>query len=266
VIVDAHMHICTSGKTFETEADFDPFIEEITTEMLASGVRGGILAANTTRHEYLDIITRRYGMYFRGLLNMVPDMDRNLADIEKYGGNKNIIGIKVYPSLFPNSSIIKPLEPVLKRIRDRRWIIQVHSNPVIKEELGLPLHIISLASRVDNPVVMVHCGGHQFQQLFKLRFRLPENLYFDTSAIQNLFCDTPFNPHVRWLFDLLGDRLFWASDYDDFSWGEALDALRMYGFTESELESVCYHNCMKMLRDYTSTDLDDWEQSGAVQS
>jgi len=40
----------------------------------------------------------------------------------------------------------------------------------------------------------------------------------------------------------------------------------MYGFTESELESVCYHNCMKMLRDYTSTDLDDWEQSGAVQS
>lgn len=249
-LIDAHMHIRPAELGPESDVDLNQFVESIIGQMEPAGVKGGIIASNTMEHDQLDMVTRRYGEHFIGLLNMLPDMERNLAEIDKYGHNPSIIGLKVYPNLWEGSAFIRHLQPVLDEIKDRRWIIQVHSNPVVFEEVGLPLQVRQLAWRVDLPVVMVHSGGHQFLQLYNMVDDTPENLFFDTSAIQNIFCDTPFRSHVAWLFERLSDHLFWASDYPGFSFESAHTALEKYGFSDQEMADICYHNCARFLRRY----------------
>jgi predicted TIM-barrel fold metal-dependent hydrolase len=246
------MHIRTSGLSLPTDADLHRLAEGVLQDMKASNIGGGILA-QCIEHREVDAITRKYGSRFKGLLNMLPDVPADLEDIERYGANRNIIGIKIYPNQFPGSDFIQPLMPVLNAIRTRRWIIQVHSNPVTMRELGLPLAVRRLATKVDLPVVMVHSGGHQFLQLYGLR-AVPDNLFFDTSAVQNMFCDSPFLPHLRHAFDRLGDHLLFASDYPDFSFADAVAAFHLLGFDGEQARAIGRENCLWLLRTYVDTD------------
>jgi predicted TIM-barrel fold metal-dependent hydrolase len=244
MIIDAHMHVFTAGLNLDGDDDFDRFVAGVLRAMDVAGVSAGIVAQGIS-HPQLERLTLAHGSRFRGLVQMVPDNDRNLATIDRFEHNPHIIGIKVYPNAWPESRFRRPLQPVFDRIRGRGWIVQVHSNPVTMAEVGLPLEVISLARNSDLPVVM----GHQFHQLYTLA-RVPENLYFDTSCVQNQFAGTPYAPHLRRLWDRLGDHLFWGSDYPDYPFAVALGALRSFGFNAQEQEQLCHHNLKRFLNRY----------------
>ena len=259
--LDAHMHLRPVDLESDCEGALISYTQSVIEKMERAGVGGGILASNTMEHDQLDIVTRRFSGHFLGLLNMVPDMSQNLADIEKYGDNPNIVGIKIYPNLWEDSKFSDDIQPVLDEIEGRRWFIQVHSNPVVFEEVGLPLQVRELAWKAELPVVMVHCGGHQFMQVYGMLGHIPENLYFDTSAIQNIFCDSPARQQVRWLFERLGERVFWASDYPGYTFEAALSAVEKYEFSSEKLIDLRYRNCVRFLEDWLGEGLLAFTQS-----
>lgn len=108
------------------------------------------------------------------------------------------MGIKIYPNVFGNSNFIKKIKPILQSIESNKWIIQIHSNPIVKPDIGILLYIVKFAYETDLPTVIVHSGGHQFQQLSSWINHPPESLYFDTSVIQNIFDDSPYFSHLKW--------------------------------------------------------------------
>lgn len=53
-----------------------------------------------------------------------------------------------------------------------------------------------------------------FQQLSSWIKHPPENLHFDTSAIQNIFEDSPYLSQLKWLLnEIPRGHLFWGSDF-----------------------------------------------------
>ena len=255
--IDSHMHLSKPEVSQQFGPDLVGHVERTMGRMAAQDIAMGIVAHGLPAAT-LDQVVARYGSTFKGLLYVWGQgLAQNLAEIEQYGENPNIIGIKVYPNSFENSDFRRALEPILASIAGKRWLIQVHSNPVVASDLSIPLQVVEFADDVDLPVVMVHTGGHQFLQLAgALEHGVPRNLYFDTSMVQNLFCDSPLRKQLEWLLGLVPeDRLLWGSDYPEFPFGDALAALSRLGFGEADSERICWHNPMKLLRDHTETSL-----------
>ena len=116
---------------------------------------------------------------------------------------------------------------------------------------------MELAYQTDIPIVMVHSGGHQFRQLSSWVNHPPENLYFDTSAVQNIFAASPYLPHLKWFLNQIPEgRLFWGSDFPDYAFEEALKSFKMLDFAEEKANNVLANNILKLLKDKTDTDLE----------
>ena len=215
--IDSHMHLSKWDVSKSFDSDLIAHIERTVERMRAHDIAMGIVAHGLPAPT-LDQVVTKYGSTFKGLLYVWGQgLKQNLDEIDRYGDNPNIIGIKIYPNNFENSEFLSAIKPICERIKDKRWIIQVHTSPVVHTDLAIPLQTIQLAHDVDLPVVMVHTGGHQFLQLCGwLGHGIPGNLYFETSAVQNMFCDSPVGSQLRWLLGLVPeDRLLWGSDYPE---------------------------------------------------
>ena len=257
MIIDAHMHInFDQEKHSNSEAKFFNHVENVIKQMKNNSISAGILAQGLPL-DFLEKVLNRYPEWFKGLLPIGDDMDLNHKNIDNFKSNPNIIGIKIYPNVFKNSEIIDKIQPLLVDIKENNWIVQVHSNPVVKSDLGIPLEIVELAYKTDISIVMVHSGGHQFQQLSSWVNHPPENLYFDTSAVQNIFAASPYLPHLKWFLNQIPeDRLFWGSDFPDDSFEEALNSFKMLDFAEEKANNVLANNILKLLKNKTDTDLE----------
>ncbi len=256
-IIDSHMHLSKDGIDDSWGSALTQHIDDTVALMDQSKIAMGIVAHGLPA-ETLDQVVTAYASRFKGLLHVFgQDIEQSIKEIDRYGDNPNIIGIKIYPNSFAGSDFRSVIGPVIERIKQKSWIIQVHSSPVTDADLGIPLQVVLFSHEVDLPVVMVHTGGPQFLQLSVwLKHGVPDNLYFDTSAIQNLLCDSPYNPHLKWLLDLIPeDRLLWGSDYPDFSFEEALDACRQLGFGDDDVKRIAWTNPMQLLSEYTNTEL-----------
>ena len=255
--VDSHMHLSKDGISDAFDSELMTHVEATMAGMAGDGIKMGIVAHGLPSAT-LDQVVTKYGEMFKGLLHVRGwEVEKSLEEIERYGENPNIIGIKNYPNSFEGSDFRRAIEPVCERIRGKRWIIQVHSSPVTDSDLGIPLQTILFAHQVDLPVVMVHTGGTQFLQLAGwLQHGVPDNLYFDTSGIQSMFCDSPLSSQVKWLLDLIPEnRLLWGSDYPEYAFSEALGALAKLGFSEDGVARIAWQNPMKLLREHTDTTL-----------
>ena len=264
LIVDSHMHLSKDGISESLDSELIAHIEKTIERMAAHDIVMAIVAHGLPA-ETLDQVVARYGSMFKGLLHIRGwDLKKSLEEIDRYGENPNIIGIKIYPNSFESSDFRRVIEPVCERIKTKRWIIQVHTNPVTDADLGIPLQTVLFAREIDLPVVMVHTGGHQFLQLAGwLTHGIPDNLYFDTSATQNMFCDSPFSSQFRWLLGLIPqERLLWGSDYPCYSFQEALNAFASLGFSDEDIKRITWSNPMKLLRDHTDTALPAGDSSG----
>jgi predicted TIM-barrel fold metal-dependent hydrolase len=257
-LIDSHMHLSKDGVDDSWSPGFVRHLDETLELMEEQAIAMGIVAHGLPA-ETLDQVVTTHGSRFKGLLHVFgQDIEQSIREIERYGENPNIIGIKIYPDSFTGSDFRSAMGPVIERIKGKPWIIQVHSSPVTDSDLGIPLQIVLFSHDVDLPVVMVHSGGHQFLQLSVwLKHGVPENLYFDTSATQNLLCDSPYRPHLKWLLDLIPeDRLLWGSDYPEYPFKGALAALRALGFGDPDVARIAWKNPLRLLREHTNTDVD----------
>jgi hypothetical protein len=257
MIIDAHMHIIfDKDRHSNSEEIFFDFVRNVIQKMKNNYISGGILAQGIPL-DLLDKVLIKFPNWFKGLLPIGNNMEFNKKNIEKFAKNPNIVGVKIYPNAFDNSEFIKTIQPILKQIEYNNWIIQIHSNPVVKSDIGIPLEIVEQAFKTDLPVVMVHSGGHQFQQLSSWIKHPPENLYFDTSAIQNIFEDSPYLPQLKWLLnEIPRGHLFWGSDFPDYSFEGALKAFRKLNFDETRMNNILSNNVLEFLKKYTDTNLD----------
>jgi len=256
-IIDSHMHLSKDEIDVSWGSELTQHIDATVALMEKQGIIMGIVAHGLPA-ETLDQVVTTYDSRFKGLLHVFgQDIEQSIKEIERYGDNPNIIGIKIYPNSFKGSDFRCVIEPVCECIKAKRWIIQVHTNPVVDTDLGIPLQTVLFAREIDLPVVMVHTGGHQFLQLSGwLSHEIPDNLYFDVSATQNMFCDSPIRSQLKWLLDLIPqERLLWGSDYPCYSFQEALNAFASLGFSDEEVERIAWINPLKLLRDNTDTNL-----------
>lgn len=259
MIIDAHMHIMfDKNKHSNSEDDFFKFVESVIQKMRNNSISGGILAQGVPL-DLLDKILKRYPNWFRGLLPIGDDMEFNKKNINKFSKNSNIVGVKIYPNVYENSDFVKNIQPILKYIKKNNWIIQIHSNPVVKSDIGIPLEIVELALKTNLPIVMVHSGGHQFQQLSSWINHPPKNLYFDTSTIQNMFDESPYLPHLKWFLNQIPEgHLFWGSDFPDYSFKEALNSFKKLNFDESLTNDILSNNVLEFLKENTDTNFNNF--------
>jgi len=256
-MIDAHIHLSKAGISESFDSELIGHIDETLAAMVKQQIVMGIVAHGLPSAT-LDQVVTRYASAFKGLLHVRGwEVEKSLEEIEQYGENPNIVGIKIYPNSFEGSDFRRALRLICERIATKRWIIQVHSNPVVAADLGVPLETVLFARETDLPVVMVHTGGTQFLQLAGwLQHGVPDNLYFETSGIQNMFCDSPLRSQVKWLLDLVPqERLLWGSDYPDYAFSDALRAFAQLDFTDEDMMRIAWQNPMKLLRDHTDTEL-----------
>ncbi len=256
-MIDSHMHLSKDGVDDSWSDEFRKHVSTTLGLMDQSGIELGIVAHGLPA-ETLDRAVTEHDSRFKGLLHVYgQNLAEGIEDIEQFGDNPNIIGIKIYPNSFVGSDYRSVIGPVIERIKSKPWIIQVHSSPVTDSDLGIPLQTALFAHEVELPVVMVHSGGPQFLQLSVwLKHGIPDNLYFDTSATQNVFANSTYAPHFKWLLDLVPeDRLLWGSDYPEFSFDDALMAFQSLGFSETDLSRIAWENPLRFLREHTRTSL-----------
>lgn len=116
-----------------------------------------------------------------------------------------------------------------------------------------PGKFIRLAMEVpDARIILAHGHGPRFPDLivYDILARYPwwrRNVWIDLSVTANLLAPGPFAEQFAWVCRRVGvDRLIFGSDYPLDDPKEAVGALRLLGFSESELSAILYDNAARL--------------------
>jgi uncharacterized protein len=134
-------------------------------------------------------------------------------------------------------------------------------------ELGLPVLFDSykpwdasemgkfLLLAVQHPkarLVLAHMGYTHFREAVSFaqlkKLGLPDNVWFDISAIATTYVDSPVVPELVWTIRKVGtDRILFGSDWPVYDPAEAVAAVRKLGFNAAEQQQIFHDNVVNLL-------------------
>lgn len=111
----------------------------------------------------------------------------------------------------------------------------------------------------DATLILAHAHGHHFADLlvYDILNKYPwwrRNVYVDISGTAAQLAGGPFAEQFVWVLRKFGiDRVLFGSDYPLFEPGEAVDAVRSLGFSDTELAQILHDNAAALLAASTSS-------------
>ncbi len=102
-------------------------------------------------------------------------------------------------------------------------------------------------------MIIAHMGGNRFSDMLLFHVLThyswyARNVWFDLSAVSNLFADSPFAAQLLWVCRKIGtDRIVFGSDFPLLDPSTAVADVKKLGFTEAELRQIFYENAKALL-------------------
>ena len=144
---------------------------------------------------------------------------------------------------------------VVQKCAENKMIILFDgSNPFDPAQNG---KFLSLA--LQNPesrMIIAHLGGTDFHDfailiaLNKLKW-FPKNIWFDLSAISDMYADSPYEDQIVWTCRKIGiEHILYGSDFPYTTPDDAITDTQNLGFTEDELSKIFYENSEKLFNSF----------------
>jgi predicted TIM-barrel fold metal-dependent hydrolase len=216
-------------------------------------------AAARAENDYTAAEVRKYPDRLIGFCGVNPLRASALAEIDRCADDLGMRGIKIH---LPGSGVdlklpeqVAALSAVFDRAGDRDLPVLMHSGSPI----GLPLDSDALANlgsviatHPEVRLVLAHCTNDADRSEMEIWLAAldqglfnNENLFVDTSSCLNFYKDAPKAQKelMVWRIRKWGiERVFFASDYlmvaPNATPAEALDIIRSYPFTRTELSTI----------------------------
>ena len=216
-------------------------------------------AAVQAENDYTAAEVGKYPDRLIGFCGVNPLRASAVDEIDRCADDLGMRGIKIH---VPGSGVdlklpeqVAAVSAVFDRARDRDLPVLMHSG----SPLGLPLDSDAFAnlgsvigSHPEVRLVLAHCTNDADRSEMEIwlegldqGFFNNENLFVDTSSCLNFYKDAPKAQKelMVWRIKEWGiERVFFASDYlmvaPDATPAEALDIIRSYPFTRTELSTI----------------------------
>jgi len=250
-VIDSHAHLLMPGNERGLNPNVDGSPEELRRQMAEAGVTMAGIMSMVARDDPDGM--RNYNNYILETANESDDffpiasvhpLDGQIAvdEVERVAklGAK---ALKLHP-WFQGFDIADPnVSAVVKAAGE-------HSIPIIFDSIsasdgGVTGKFVDLAiANPETKFVLAHMGGYRFHEmiLFAVFAKGPfynNNVYFDLSAVAELYANSPRQKDLIWTMREIGmDQFMFASDFPIFNLGETKQLMDDYGFTDEEKQKL----------------------------
>ncbi|NER17632.1 amidohydrolase family protein [Spongiivirga citrea] len=258
-IIDTHAHIQLPGQELSLNPSTPASADELKSQMEAAGVSKcgimsmvpkGNLAVTRQHNDYILKLAKENSEFFP-ICSVHPlDGKEALKEIERVAklGAK---AIKIHP-FYQGFELTDPnVNEVLATAG--KFGLTVIFDSISASDGGATGKFVDLAlANPNTKIVLAHMRGTQFHEtlLFAVFAKGPfykNNVYFDLSAIADLYIDSPRQEELMWTMREIGiDQFFFASDFPVFDLKPARETMDRYGFTQEELQKMYYENAIKV--------------------
>ncbi len=258
-VVDTHAHILLPGQELSLNPSTPGSPEELLKQMEAAGVTTcGIMSM--VPKDNLDI-TREHNDYilklakeneaFFPICSVHPlDGEAAVKEVERVAG----LGARAI-KLHPFFQGFDPANPNVNAVvaAAGKFGLAVIFDSISASDGGATGKFVDLAlANPNTKIVLAHMAGTKFHEmlLFAVFAKGPyykNNVYFDLSAIAELYVDSPRQDELMWTMRQIGIKQFlFASDFPVFDLKPAKEVLDRYGFTQEELQLLFHDNAVQV--------------------
>jgi len=252
MIIDAHIHITTNGKWFNT--DFDASVITAIKQMDNAKIDKAIVLNMTVLNDNLAL-ARQLSNYddrfflFACLDFMHMDASNQLEELVKEYG---FAGLKIHPRI----QAIDPLNELLFPIYDKAIELNIpivfdcflQSNTIALEKLH-PYVYDKIAKKYPKlKIVIAHCGWPRIWDTYHV-VKSNENVYLDISYILTKFSKTSLINDLSFMLEHLDQKVLYGSDFPenriDNYIKEFINMSRH--LTQDKIDNICCNNITRIL-------------------
>jgi len=258
-VIDTHAHVLLPGQELSLNPSTPGSIVELKRQMSESGVAMAGIMSMVPKGD-MDV-TRTYNNYILEQSKKDPKLFA-IASVHPLDGDDAVgevirvskLGAKAI-KLHPFYQGFDPADPtvaaVVKAAGDNGMAVIMDS--ISADDGDSTGKFVNLA--ITNPqtkIVLAHMAGARFHEmiLFAVFAKGPyykNNVYFDLSAIAELYVDSPRQDELMWTMRQIGiDQFMFASDFPVFNLKPAKDTMDKYGFSKEELQKLYHDNAVRV--------------------
>ena len=256
-IIDTHAHILLPGQELSLNPSTPGTPEELKKQMkearistcgIMSMVAKGNIPVMKQHNDYILKLAKESSEFFP-ICSVHPlDGQAALDEVERVA-NLGAKAIKLHP-------FFQGFDPANLNVNAIVSTAGKHGIAVIFDSIsasdgGATGKFIDLAlANPNTKIILAHMRGTQFHEtlLFSVFAKGPyykNNVYFDMSAIADLYVDSPRQDELMWTMRQIGmDQFLFASDFPVFNLKSARDVMDSYGFTQQELQKIYHDNAL----------------------
>jgi len=258
-IIDTHAHIMLPGQERAFNPNVDGTAKELRSQMAESGVSmAGIMSIvprdNTeimkTYNDHILKLAAESDEFFP-IVSVHPlDGQPAIDEVERVSelGAK---ALKLHP-FFQGFDVADPnVLAVAKKAGEKG--LPVIFDSISASDGGMVGKFIDIAiANPDTKFVLAHMGGYRFHEmiLFAVFAKGPfysNNVYFDLSAIIEIYADSPRQEDLLWTMREIGmDQFLFASDFPIFNLATTRELFENFGFTDEEKQKLYHDNAVKV--------------------
>jgi predicted TIM-barrel fold metal-dependent hydrolase len=255
MLIDAHVHITTDGKWFNTshDASVDRLLKEMDRGQVDKSVLLPILG--TVSNEQIANLCKEHPDRFIGFGSVNPNVDEpNIDSQVDQISSLGLLGLKVHP----RHQGIAPLSPITSAILESAaarglpvvfcGYQQTVDDKIYMDEL-LPLNYDRLAKRHPNAkIVIAHMGGHRVLDAYFVAKSNP-NVYLDTSYVFSALRDTSIYKDLIFVLRNLDRRVIFGSDFPEIKLPDyvRLVLAEANQLEDCDIDAVCSRNLLSIL-------------------
>ena len=258
-IIDTHAHIQLPGQELSLNPSTAASPNELKKQMEASGISTcgimsmvpkGNMEITRQHNDYILKLAKDNSEFFP-ICSVHPLDGKDALDEIERVANLGAKAIKVHP-FYQGFELTDPnVNNVLAAAG--KFGLSVIFDSISASDGGATGKFVDLAlANPNTKIVLAHMRGTQFHEtlLFAVFAKGPfykKNVYFDMSAIADLYIDSPRQDELMWTMREIGiDQFLFASDFPVFNLKPALETMNKYGFTQEELQKMYHDNAIKV--------------------
>ena len=258
-IIDTHAHILLPGQEFSLNPSVPGSPAELKRQMSEAGVtRAAILSMVPAR---ALAVTREHNDYVLQLSEQNPaffavasvhplDGQQALDEVARVA-KRGAKGIKLHP-FYQQFDLADPQVSAVVAAAGEHGLVVLFDSISAWDGEGVGKFVNLAVANPQTRIVLAHMGGTQFHQmlLFAVFAKGPfykGNVYFDLSAIIELYSDSPRQEELIWTIRQIGvEQFLFATDFPVFDIKETLDIFQRYDLTDEEFQQIFHDNAVKV--------------------
>jgi len=258
-IIDTHAHIMLPGQERAFNPKVEGTAEELRRQMGESGVTmAGIMSivprdnseVMKTYNDHILELAAESSDFFP-IVSVHPMDGQSAIDEVERVAKLGAKALKLHP-FFQGFDVADPnVLAVAKKAGEEG--LPVIFDSISASDGGMVGKFVDIAiANPDTKFVLAHMGGYRFHEmiLFAVFAKGPfynNNVYFDLSAVIEIYADSPRQEDLLWTMREIGmDQFLFATDFPIFDLAKTRELVESFGFTDAEKKKIYHDNAVKV--------------------